>query len=343
MYSDTPRVIAVIPSLGKNLNRLSAAIESLRKHSHFPNLKIILIDNSQDGALLDSNLVDEVIWTGLNLGWVGSLEYVRRYYEFDFLWTIQDDMTILNDVLGLLLKEFDKDSKLGVASPVLIRDGLIPARTRGGIFTDNEEVRWINIPEKDVSPELFKQDYELCFVSGSGALWSKKALDDVSGFDLSLYPLVHVDVDTCLRLIKNQWRLKLIVNAHVTHEIRGSTTEILGNSLHFINEDIIRKKFLENKSIKNIIESRMDKDFLFALSRKSSFVFLDVARNAQQIIKNLEHEKSNLEHEKSNLEKEFQLSLEINKRYERENRNLVNSKSWRLTKPLRNFRKYFRF
>ena len=221
MYSDTPRVIAVIPSLGKNLNRLNAAIESIRKNSHLPNLKIILIDNSQDGTLLDSNLVDEVIWTGLNLGWVGSLEYIRRYYEFDFLWTIQDDMTISNDVLGILLKEFDKDSKLGVASPVLIRDGLIPARTRGGIFTDKYEVKWINIPEHDMHPKLFNQNYDLCFVSGSGALWSKKALDDISGFDLNLYPLVHVDVDACFRLIENQWKIKLIVDAHVAHEIRG--------------------------------------------------------------------------------------------------------------------------
>lgn len=328
MHSDTSRVIAVIPSLGKNLNRLNAAIESIRKNSHLPDLKIILIDNSQDGTLLDSNLVDEVIWTGLNLGWVGSLEYIRRYYEFDFLWTIQDDMTISNDVLGILLKEFDKDSKLGVASPVLIRDGLIPARTRGGIFTDKDEVKWINIPEHDMHPKIFNQNYDLCFVSGSGALWSKKALDDISGFDLNLYPLVHVDVDACFRLIENQWKIKLIVDAHVAHEIRGSTPEILGNSLHYINEDLVREKFLENKPTKNVIKNRIDNNFLFAVSKKSTYIFLDVARNAQQIIKNLEHEKSNLE-------KEFQLSIEINKRYEIENNNLVKSKSWKLTKPLR--------
>ena len=109
----------------------------------------------------------------------------------------------------------------------------------------------------------------------------------------------------------------------------------MGNSLHYINEDIIREKFLENKPTKNVIKNRIDNNFLFAVSKKSTYIFLDVARNAQQIIKNLEHEKSNLEHEKSNLEKEFQLSLEINKRYEIENNNLVKSKSWKLTKPLR--------
>lgn len=335
LAQSNPTVVAVIPTLGKNLKRLQCAIESIKLHSTYSNLKIVVVDNSPDGTLSDFDLADEVIWTGINLGWVGSLEYIRNLYDFEYYWTVQDDMTMLNDVLGILLIELLNEPELGVVSPVLIRNGVIPARTRGGIFTDEKNIKWINIPEKDIEPEFFVQDYDLCFVSGSGALWRKSALNDISGFDLNLYPLVHVDVDTCLRLRERNWQLKLLSNAHITHEIRGSTSEILGNTLHYINEDLVRNKFLIKEATKRYSTNELDKDFLYTISKKSSYLFLDISRNAQLVIKRLEDEKSALE-------KEFLTAQEVNKRYEIINNEIVNSKSWKITKPLRIFSNYIK-
>lgn len=335
MNQSNSRVVAVIPSLGKNKERLNSAIESIRNLTKFPNLKIVVVDNSKEGNLSELKLVDDVIWTGINLGNVGSIEYVRRNYNFDFLWTVQDDMLILNDVLGALLNELINDPKLGVVSPVLVRDGVIPAFTRGGIYTDEENIKWINIPEKDVEPELFIQNSNLCFVAGSGALWKREALEDISGFDLNLYPLVHGDVDTCIRLLKRNWKIKLLTTAHISHEIRGSTSEILGNTLHYLNEYIIRNKFLNKEVSKNKFKHTLDEEFLFTISKKSTYLFLQVALNAEEKLKKLEKEKSDLETDYAN-------SLKIIKSYEKLTNSFVNSNSWKLTSPIRKLAKYLK-
>jgi hypothetical protein len=88
------RVIAVIPSLGRNIDRLNSCINSVKKYSNFSNLKIILVDNSPDGSLRNTYNIDEVIGLGVNLGFVGALEIVRRKFDAEFIWTLQDDITV---------------------------------------------------------------------------------------------------------------------------------------------------------------------------------------------------------------------------------------------------------
>ena len=331
-----PLVVAVIASFGKNLSRLNLAIESIRLHTSYPNLKIVVVDNSSLGILSNLNLVDEVIWTGINLGHVGALEYVRKSYDFEYLWTLQDDMTILNDVLEILLNELTQNSKVGVASPVLLRNGVIPAFTRGGIFTDRQNLKWTNIPEKDIKPELLTLNSDLCFVAGSGALWRKKALDDISGFDLDLYPLTHADFDTCFRLRQRNWNLSLLTNAHITHEMNGSTVKILNQTLVNINENIIRGKFLSGENAKKDYTHELDKDLLFAILKKSSHLFLEISSKAQEEIEQLEDKNKAIE-------KEYLESLTITKEYQILNDRLVNSNSWKITRPLRKICTYFKF
>ncbi len=331
----TPRVVAVIPSLGRNRKRLNLTVESIKRFTTYPNLKIVVVDNSAEGLLSNLNTVDEVIWTGINLGNVGALEFVRKLNDFDYLWTVQDDMTILNDVLGILLDELSRNSNVGVASPVLIRNGVIPAFTRGGIFTDKENIKWTNIPENDVKPELLVINSDLCFVAGSGALWRKQALDDISGFDLDLYPLMHGDVDSCFRLQQHNWKLSLVTNAHITHEINGSTPKILGQTLSSMNEKIIREKFLGKENAKKYYTNELDKDILFPISKKSSHLILEISLKSQEEI-------AHLEEKKNYLEKEFLRCIEIIKENQLVINSLINSNSWKITKPLRAFRTYFR-
>jgi GT2 family glycosyltransferase len=330
-----PKVVAVIPTLGNNESRLTALIDSIKKYSGAYNLKIVLVDNSADGILSKLASVDEVIWTGINLGWVGSIEYVRRSQEFDYLWTVQDDMTLLNDVLGILLNEFSENSSLGVASPVLVRDGLIPAKTRGGIFVNEEKLEWVNIPEVGIEPEFFETDVELCFVSGSGALWSRQALEEISGFDLDLYPLMHVDVDACFRLRASNWKLKLLPTAHISHEIGGSTPSILGVTLLPINEKIIKDKLLNSKNTNLRYGNELDHDFLFSIAKKSSFLFLSTSNHAKSVLRDLDSQMVELHQQIAELHQQVNNS-EVNLQ------NVYNSRTWKLTSLFRFLAKFFK-
>jgi GT2 family glycosyltransferase len=283
------KVVVVIPTLGKNHLRLASAVRSIRKFSTHKNIFVLVVDNSYEANLKIWEGVDEIFAPGVNLGWVGSLEYVRRKYDFDYLWSFQDDMAILNDVLSFLIADLNEDKTLGVSSPVLLRNGLIPARTRGGKFTDESRTSWENIPEIDVSPNQFSQKPDLCFVASSGALWRKSSLDDISGFNLNLYPLMHVDVDTCLRLISKQWNLRINQYAHIHHEINGSTKKILSYTLEHLNRQIVQKHLLGQDPEIVPVTSTLDADFLFEITRKSSYLFLEVADVASRRIKQLEN------------------------------------------------------
>lgn len=329
-----PKVVAVIPTLGNNESRLTALVDSIKKYSGAYNLKIVLVDNSVNGILSKLDSVDEVIWTGINLGWVGSIEYVRRRQEFDYLWTVQDDMTLLNDVLGILLKEFSGNSSLGVASPVMVRDGLIPARTRGGIFINEEKLEWINIPDVDIDPKNFEQDVELCFVSGSGALWSRQALEEISGFDLALYPLGLVDVDTCFRLRALNWKLRLLPAAQITHEGSGSTPSMLGVTLRSINEEIMKNKRLGSENAKVNYKNDLEYDFLFAIAKKSSFLFLNASNHAKSVFRDLDSQMVELHEQIAELHQQIMKS-------ESKLHNVYNSRTWRITSLFRFLAKFF--
>lgn len=268
---------------------MASAVRSIRNFTTHKNIYVLVIDNSQEANLKIWEGVDEIFAPGVNLGWVGSLEYVRRKYDFDYLWSFQDDMTILNDVLSFLVTDLSNDKTLGVSSPVLLRNGLIPAKTRGGKFTDLSKTSWENIPEVDISPNQFTQNPDLCFVASSGALWRKSSLDNISGFNLSLYPLMHVDVDTCLRLISKDWNLRINQYAHVHHEINGSTKKILSYTLEHLNRQIVQKNLLSQSPEIATVTSTLDADFLFEITRKSTYLFLELADVASRRIKQLEN------------------------------------------------------
>jgi GT2 family glycosyltransferase len=125
---DDFRIIAVIPTLGRNPERLSAAINSIKQFTH-QEFRLIVIDNSYEANLrLEAEGV-EIVHMGVNVGWVGALEYVRRNFDFDYLWSIQDDMTLLNDVLTVPSREMAGNSRLGAITPLALRDGLLHGRT----------------------------------------------------------------------------------------------------------------------------------------------------------------------------------------------------------------------
>jgi len=270
------RIIAVIPTLGKSPQRLTSAINSVRKQTTQP-MRLIVIDNSYEADLqLEDESVD-VLHFGINLGWVGALEYIRRNYDFDFLWSIQDDMTLLNDVLAIQMAEMVCDADLAVISPVAVQNQVLHGRYRGGVIKEVGQKEWENITVEEVTTNEFSYDGELAFVVGSGALWRKRALDEISGFDLSLYPVMHVDVDTCLRLRALGWKLKISSAAHIAHDVGGSTVPILSQTLESVN----RKRILAKQSepIPNLVRGTvdLDPDFLYEITRKSSYLFLDIS------------------------------------------------------------------
>jgi GT2 family glycosyltransferase len=280
-------VVAVIPTLGKNTQRLDASLASLRRFVSNSDIKIIIVNNSPTTQLGEVASEHLVVSPGLNLGYVGAIELVRRSFDHEYLWVIQDDMTLTNDVLPKLLERMNSDSTMAVTSPVLIRNGVVPARTRAGRFLNQEKTKWENLPLKDTPPEEQLYEGELSFVSGSGALYRAQALESVGGFNLDLYPLVHVDVDICARFLKDGWKIDLVPSAHISHEIQGSTPSLLSQTLDEINRATVTNYLAGKPQEWNVANIEIPPELLFKVARKASYLFLDLSIRHEAIVNNL--------------------------------------------------------
>ena len=323
--------MAVVPTLARDIRRLEASLSSVREHTRHPGLTVVVVNNSGEPLAQPLPHADRVVTPGFNLGYVGSLEYVRRAFPADFLWSVQDDMTLSNDVLAHLLDTLRGDPRLAVASPVLVRDGVVPRHTRAGIFADDTRTRWTNYPFEDTAPEDIDTDLDWCFVSGSGALYRSTALEDIGGFDLDLYPLTNVDVDVSLRLVRGRHRLALVPTARIEHEVRGSTTKMLAHVLYRRHTPLVHAKLERDFADLPPLpapEPPVPGDIRDAVARRASHLFIEVAAEADARLRDLRGQVSALRHRNEELRRQSE-SLRRDVAY------MTGSRSWRLTAPLR--------
>lgn len=331
-------VVAVVPTLAHDIPRLEASLASVREHSRHPGLSVVVVNNSGEPLEHPLSHAERVVTPGFNLGYVGSLEYVRRTFPADFLWSVQDDMTLSNDVLGHLLGVMHDDPRLATASPVLVRDGIVPKHTRAGIFADAARTKWTNYPFEDTAAEDIDTTLDWCFVSGSGALYRTTALEDIGGWDLDLYPLTNVDVDVSLRLLRHGHRLALVPAARITHEVRGSTTKMLAHVLYRRHTPIVQAKlerdFAEPPALP-APEPPVPDDIRDAVARRASHLFIEVAREADTRIVSFNAQIADLRSQRLALTRENKELRRQGESLRRDLDRMRNSLSWRVTAPVR--------
>lgn len=331
-------VVAVVPTLGHDLSRLEAAIASVHEHTRHPRLTIVVVNNSADPLSRPLTGVDVVVTPGLNLGYVGSLEYVRRAFPADHLWPVQDDVTLENDVLGILLDRLNRDTRLAVASPVLVRDGIVPKHSRAGIFANPERTRWTNYPFEDTPVGEIDATHDWCFVAGSGALYRASALAEIGGYDLDLYPLTNVDVDVSLRLRQHGHTLALVPEARIRHEVRGSTPKLLANVLYrrhtpFVQANLERG-FADLPTPPAPVPP-VPEDIRDAVARRASHLFIEVAREADTRIVSLNAQIAELRSRNLELKRKNQELREQNRTLRRGFASTTKRMAWHLSAPFR--------
>lgn len=279
-------VTAIVPTLGRNAARLEQCLGSLLDSTGVESFSIIVIQNDPAVNLkVDSKVT--VISPGLNLGNLGALEYARSIIDTEFIWMIQDDMQVEKSCLLFLKARMAADSSLALISPITLREGLVPAFSRGGMFTDAQGTL-ANFPSKRCTPDELGDTSTLDFVAGSGGLIRTKALEMVGGFNLRLYPLMHGDVDLCMNLKRVGLKFDLEKDATISHESNGSTPGILSKILLRANDRIIRDKFLGIENEFPVLGD-VDPRIIYAVAQKSSLLFIDVANAAQSDLSRYEY------------------------------------------------------
>jgi GT2 family glycosyltransferase len=242
---------------------------------------------------------------------------------------VQDDMTLLNDVLSFLMLDMERDENLAINSPLLVRNGIVPARTRGGVFTDNTRTKWENVPYIDTKIHDWVPIPDLSFVSGSGALFRFNALQAVGGFDVSLFPLMHVDVEISFRLLQAGYRIDLCHEAHIEHEIQGSTPRTLATLLDELNRKTVTQKMIKSDEVQLSINATVNPKIIALIASKASQLIIHLSQGADT----LRTERDTLRTERDTLRTERDTL-----RTERDN--MISSNSWRITQPLRAFKTF---
>jgi GT2 family glycosyltransferase len=299
-------VAICLPTVGAHEGRLKRSVASILRFQKTSEVEIYLIDNSPDGVESIEGVAHH-IRPGANLGLAGSLEMVRRRSKAEFLWSFQDDVELLCDNLAPLLTLMREQPNLGAVTPVIDRDGMVPANLRAGFEVMGEQgttlVTW---PSSDIPISQVDPDLEFSYVFSSGTLYRAIALAQVGGFNLNPYPLGHIDVDIGLRLSDAGWSAKVCPDARIAHAKSGSTTPALGRVVSRLNSPLMRKT-------SGTFSFDQDVSALFSdeVVRRMSHLFLEVAGEYEGELR------------------------KADERYESEITAMRRTLSWRVTLPLR--------
>jgi GT2 family glycosyltransferase len=220
---DAAEVVALIPTLGTDADRLARCVTSLESQTMELGV-VVLVNSPETGRIHDLPGEVVVVECGLNLGWAGALTFGRSLADPGYLWLVQDDMVAAPDALAVLRAALEADRTLGLVSPVTVGDdGLVPAHSLGGSLESDGVLRtWF--PPVATSPDELSGLTEMSYVASRGMLVRARAWDDAGGMCPLFHPVMYADVDFCVGVRRAGWSVASVSRAWVRHTQNGSTT-----------------------------------------------------------------------------------------------------------------------
>lgn len=228
-----PLVTAVIPHFQSSEPELATLTRAVLDQTADLRCEIVIVANDPQNmdfpSLADLPRVT-VLQPGLNLGYVGALEWVRRKTPADYLWVLQEDLVPMPDCLDHLIEPLRRsgESRLAVTSPIEIdAEGGVVDSVRAMAF-DLDLGRGLPLSVEEIAglrhPTGWSTERRVCFVLLSGALLSTHALQEIGGFDVGLWPLMMVDTETCLALQSQGFTIQMVHEARIQHDRRPPTS-----------------------------------------------------------------------------------------------------------------------
>lgn len=275
-----PDVVAVIPTLGRELERLLACLESIHRSKFDGRLAIIVIWNDPRRPVPDLGEVT-VLEPGMNLGFPVALNVARNRVNAPYLWIVQDDQTVEVGCLQLLSDRIQAADRPAIVRPIVINDaGRVPATSCGGILRDGG-ARNEPYPSSDITPNEIDNGVRLDWVTLSGALVRCEAWDEVGGMDPMFFPLQWSDIDLGYRMTKIGSSVVLEPQAKVTHQRFGSTPTLFRHFLSERNQSYFLEKHRSGapSDSKTTVETPAVTELI---AREASLLLLDFASYAEK-------------------------------------------------------------
>lgn len=213
-------VSVVIPTYNR-AEMVSDCVSALLK-STYTNIEILVVDNkSSDNTI---KIVSEkfgdgrvkVIPLAENLMAAGGRNEGIKRAKGDYILFVDNDNIVYPDMVQILVKEMEKDSSIGLVGPLSINkyygDTIWLASGDYNFFTSRPKTLYSAKKIKDVS--LAKR-YATCY-SPNIMMTSKKALEEVGGFDKSYFAM-YEEADFGYRILGAGYKAYILTEARTQH------------------------------------------------------------------------------------------------------------------------------
>ena len=222
---EKPSVLISVLNWNKAQTTLKCLSSLLEMERDGMRVDVLVIDNGSEQAdyvaLRDAISADwmQVRRIERNLGFTGgqneSLK-VALEKQYDFVWMLNNDATVLPDTLVKLVRAIRADDRCGAVSPVISPgDDGRPDNAWG--FTQDWKTRNVAWIESEAeSRELHERHPERISLAGTAILLRVQAIREVGLLDDRLFAYFD-DNDLGARLAKGGWRSKVVFEATTTH------------------------------------------------------------------------------------------------------------------------------
>lgn len=259
---------------------------------------VVVIDNaSSDDSI---NYIKEhfprafLIESKENLGFAKANNIGIRYaidHGADYVFLLNQDAWIEKDTISGLVKAFDANDTVGIASPVHL-NGSYTALDHG--FVNYVSDHFVS----DAYLKQMKDYYEIPFVNAAAWLINRQCIDTVGGFDTSLFKHYGEDENYCQRVLYHGFHIVVATRFTICHDREDRKEvdrkyDVLSNRTTYLHDRVlygdirvsfdfngIRKKLKRKMWIKGLTGKR---DSVKELKRKLSF--FDVVEISRKINK----------------------------------------------------------
>jgi GT2 family glycosyltransferase len=204
-----------------------ACVESIRLRSEKHSF-IIIVDNSEPSDTSLVEILDDsmhLIQTGENLGFGKAnnigINWAREHIHFDSLLLLNNDTLITAGSLQTMQACLKEQNAGIVTCKTMFADDPTLVWYGGGEI--DYQKGWPKIVEfnQQASPEGANKSRYVTFVSGCVILFSRKAIEELEGFD-EIFFMYAEDLELSIRAAKKNIKIWYTADAIIYHKVQGS-------------------------------------------------------------------------------------------------------------------------
>lgn len=236
----TPPLVYIVVLQYNNSQDTLRCLESLKVQS-YPNFRVIVVDNASYEAEVNNirNYINSqehndrvgryrptqslLIVNKENLGYAGGNNIGIKYAlenGADYVFILNNDTTVEPDALAKMVEIAESDKNIGIVGPA-IKEGEKTAYFGKISWFKTELTHSDSYPRAALGQTLQAKEY----VIGAAMLIKREVLEKIEGFD-EIYFLYFEDADLNIRTQAAGYKLKVVPEAVVHHQISASTKKL---------------------------------------------------------------------------------------------------------------------